>query len=77
MRISYDKSLSVKDDENMEIEKFDLKCLSYLKTLCEEIPEQCVESEGNRMAFHFFEDEISSLGWDTLTVKKWWKLPRY
>ena len=41
------------------------KSLSYLKKLCEEIPERCVGSEGNRMATRFFEKEISSFGWDT------------
>ncbi len=49
----------------METEKLYPKCLSYLKKLCEEIPERCVGSEGNRMASRFFEDEISSFGWDT------------
>ena len=38
---------------------------SYLKKLCEEIPERCVGSEGNRMATRFFEKEISSFGWET------------
>ncbi len=38
---------------------------SYLKKLCEEIPERSVGSEGNRMATHFFKKEISSFGWDT------------
>jgi len=38
---------------------------SYLTKLCEEIPERCVGSEGNRMATRFFEKEISSFGWDT------------
>jgi aminopeptidase YwaD len=52
-------------DENMETEKLYSKCLSYLKKFCEEIPERCVGSEGNRMASHFFRDEISSFGWDT------------
>lgn len=41
------------------------KCVSYLKTLCEEIPERSVGSEGNRRATSFFEKELSSLGWQT------------
>jgi aminopeptidase YwaD len=45
------------------------KCLAYLKFLCEEIPERCVGSEGNRMATRFFEKEISSLGWETDSVE--------
>lgn len=49
----------------METEKLNLKSQSYLKKLCEEIPERCVGSEGNRMAACFFEKEISSFGWDT------------
>jgi len=49
----------------METEKLYQKCLSYLRVLCEEIPERCVGSEGNRMATRFFEKEISSFGWNT------------
>lgn len=49
----------------METENLYLKSQSYLKKLCEEIPERSVGSEGNRMATHFFKDEISSFGWDT------------
>lgn len=30
------------------------KCASYLKTLCEEIPERGVGSKGNRRAIDFF-----------------------
>ncbi len=37
----------------------------YLTKLCEEIPERCVGSEGNRKATRFFANEMSSLGWDT------------
>jgi len=40
------------------------KCQSILQTLCQEIPERCVGSEGNRMATRFFEKEITALGWD-------------
>jgi len=49
----------------METEKLYQKSSTYLQTLCEEIPDRCVGSEGNRMATSFFEREISSLGWDT------------
>ena len=48
----------------METEKLYQKCLSYMRVLCEEIPERCVGSEGNRMATRFFEKEISSFGWN-------------
>ena len=49
----------------METESLNLLVQSYLKKLCEEIPERCVGSEGNRMATCFFEKEMSSFGWDT------------
>lgn len=49
----------------MENDKLYHKCMSYLKTLCEEIPERSVGSEGNRRATSFFEKELSSLGWQT------------
>ena len=49
----------------METEQLYQKCKSYLRKLCEEIPERCVGSEGNRMATRFFEKEISSFGWKT------------
>ncbi len=49
----------------MKTENLDQLSQSYLKKLCEEIPERSVGSEGNRMATHFFEKEISSFGWDT------------
>jgi aminopeptidase YwaD len=42
-----------------------IKCQGYLKTLCLDIPERCVGSEGNRQATHFFERELSSFGWAT------------
>ena len=41
------------------------KSLSYLNTLCHEITERCVGSEGNRQATYFFEKELTSLGWET------------
>jgi len=44
---------------------YEKKCAQYLKTLCAEIPERCVGSQGNRAATSFFEKEISSFGWKT------------
>jgi aminopeptidase YwaD len=41
------------------------KSLIYLKTLCCEITERCVGSNGNRQASYFFEKELSLLGWET------------
>lgn len=41
------------------------KSASYLKTLCADIAERCVGSEGNREATRFFEEKLSSLGWET------------
>ena len=41
------------------------KSLAYLNTLCHDIPERCVGSDGNRQATSFFEKEISFLGWET------------
>ncbi len=38
-------------------------CQTYLRTLCVDIPERCVGSDGNRQAARFFRDEISSFGW--------------
>ena len=49
----------------MEKDKLYQKCVSYLKTLCEEIPGRDVGSEGNRRATSFFEKELSLLGWQT------------
>lgn len=51
----------------MESEYLYQKSLSYLKTLCEEIPERSVGSEGNRQATRFFEETISASGWQTET----------
>lgn len=48
-------------DENMLYEK----SIAYLKTLCRDIRERCVGSEGNRAATAFFEKEVSALGWKT------------
>ncbi len=41
------------------------KSQAHLRKLCEDIPERCVGSEGNRLATSYFESEISTLGWDT------------
>lgn len=41
------------------------KCSLYLDTLCCEITERCVGSEGNNMTTFFLEKEFSSLGWKT------------
>lgn len=49
----------------MKTENLYKKSLSYLKKLCEEIPERSVGSEGNRRATAFFAKELSSLGWQT------------
>jgi len=37
---------------------------SYLTTLCVDIPERCVGSEGNRVATHFFAQTVKKFGWD-------------
>ena len=49
----------------METEELYQKSLAYLRKFCEEIPERCVGSPGNRMATNYFENEISAIGWDT------------
>lgn len=41
------------------------RCKDYLKTLCSDISERCVGSEGNRQATFFLEKELSKYGWDT------------
>ena len=43
------------------------KALSYLKILCEVIPDRSVGSMGNRLATQFFERELATLGWRTDT----------
>jgi len=47
----------------MGSDKLNQTCSRYLQILCEEIPERCVGSPGNRLATQFFEKEISSAGW--------------
>jgi len=49
----------------MEKDKLYQKCVSYVKTLCEEITERSVGSEGNRRATSFFRKELFSLSWQT------------
>jgi len=59
----------------VENDKLYKKCVLDLKTLCEEIPERSVGSEGNRRATSYFEKELSSSGWQTeiseLDVMDW------
>jgi aminopeptidase YwaD len=43
------------------------KTVFYLNTLCADIPERCVGSEGNRAATAFFKDTLTGLGWATET----------
>ncbi len=49
----------------MDTEQLCRKTISYLRTLCEEIPERQVGSEGNRRATRLFQKEVSSFGWQT------------
>ena len=51
--------------EMTEIQHLFTKSKSYLKTLCLEITERCVGSEGNRKATEFFRNELTRLGWKT------------
>lgn len=53
----------------MESDYLYQKSISYLKTLCEEIPERSVGSAGNRQATRFFAETISALGWQTETAE--------
>lgn len=41
------------------------KARKYLRILCDEIPERCVGSEGNRRATSFFKSELARLEWQT------------
>lgn len=41
------------------------KCKDYLETLCKDITERCVGSNGNREATYFLEKELSLRGWET------------
>ncbi|MBN1264160.1 MAG: M28 family peptidase [Anaerolineales bacterium] len=40
------------------------RCASYMKSLCETIPERAVGSEGNRRAAAFIEQELAAAGWE-------------
>ena len=46
-----------------------IRCNDYLKTLCVDITERCVGSNGNRQATSFFEKELSLRGWETEMVE--------
>ena len=46
-----------------------LKCKEYLKTLCVDITERCVGSNGNRQATYFLEKELSLRDWETEMVE--------
>jgi aminopeptidase YwaD len=46
-----------------------IKCKDYLNTLCVDITERCVGSNGNRQATSFFEKELSLHGWETEMVE--------
>jgi len=46
-----------------------IKCKEYLKTLCVNISERCVGSNGNRQATYFFEKELSLRDWETEMVE--------
>jgi len=50
----------------MSVNQYNQKSQSYLAKLCDEIPERCVGSEGNRIATRFFEEEMSKRGWETV-----------
>jgi aminopeptidase YwaD len=39
-------------------------CQAILVKLCQEIPERCVGSKGNRMATRYFEEEAAASGWE-------------
>jgi aminopeptidase YwaD len=46
-----------------------IKCKDYLKTLCIDITERCVGSNGNRQATYFLEKELSLRDWETEMVE--------
>jgi len=46
-----------------------IKCKNYLKTLCVDVAERCVGSNGNRQATCFFEKELSLCDWETEMVE--------
>lgn len=49
----------------MNEDKLAEQCEEYLRTLCIDINERCVGSEGNRQATSFFNRQLTALGWKT------------
>jgi len=60
-----DRGYKEKEGRIRKREKLFQNSLTYLRKLCDDIPDRSVGSEGNRMATDFFEKELSSFGWDT------------
>jgi aminopeptidase YwaD len=46
-----------------------IKCKDYLTTLCADITERCVGSNGNRQATFFLEKELSLSNWETEMIE--------
>jgi aminopeptidase YwaD len=46
-----------------------IRCKDYLKTLCADITERCVGSNGNRQATCFLEKELSLRNWETEMIE--------
>jgi len=46
-----------------------IKCQEYLKTLCTDITERCVGSNGNRQATYFLGKELSLCCWETEMIE--------
>ena len=46
-----------------------IKCKQYLNTLCVDITERCVGSDGNRQATTFMAKELSSFNWRTESIE--------
>ncbi len=53
----------------MQEEQLNEKAARYLKRLCEDISDRSVGSPGNREATRFFENRISSSGWQTEMIE--------
>ncbi|MEN6408471.1 MAG: M28 family peptidase [Anaerolineaceae bacterium] len=49
----------------MDSDRLEQKCQTYLHTLCVDIVDRSVGSEGNRKATDYFERILKSLGWET------------
>ena len=45
------------------------RCKTYLKTLCVDITERSVGSNGNRQATYFLEKELSMREWETEMIE--------